>query len=136
MNLSRRTVLRGVGGAALAGTAGCSDRRTSADADVLAGPDGRLAFEPEELLVEVDEPVTWYFSSAGHNVSCRPRDSELVRLPDGASPFSSYGPDESPRSLVPQGQDYEHRFGVPGTYRYVCVPHVSAGMVGRVIVDG
>lgn len=117
--------------------AGCAGRTTGSDnADVTVGPGGSLVFDPEELTVDKGETVTWSFETAGHNVSGRPEDSDLVRLPEGAASFSSYGTDESPRSLVPAGEVYEHRFGTQGTYQYVCIPHAPAGMVGRIVVEG
>lgn len=133
MEAHRRTVLLGIFGTIGATVSGCSGPSDSTDGDVIVGPEGRLVFEPEELTIEVGDTVSWYFDSSGHNVSARPDDSELVQLPDGATPFSSYGADESSLSLVPQGETYEHRFEVPGAYQYVCVPHISAGMIGRVI---
>lgn len=135
METSRRSVIRGLGGGAMVTIAGCSGNPGSGGGDVVVGPDGRLVFEPEELTVQVDETVSWYFDSAGHNVSARPDDSELARLPDGAAPFSSYDADGSAMSLVSPGETYEHRFEVPGEYEYVCVPHVAAGMIGRVTVE-
>jgi len=105
------------------------------DADVIAGPDGEFVFEPAELSVAVGETVQWGFASSGHNVCCWPGHSDEVELPDGAKPFASYGPDESSRQFVPQGETYEHTFDVAGTYVYVCIPHVSRGMIGTIRVE-
>lgn len=117
--------------------AGCVDDAGagSDDADVIAGPDGRLEFEPAELRVESGTTLRWFFDSGGHNVSGRPADSDAVRLPAGAEPFASYGPEESARSLVPRGATFDHTFHVAGAYTYVCVPHVGTGMIGRVVVE-
>ena len=133
--VSRRSWLRFTGGSVVTAVSGCSGKPASVTGDVIAGPDGRPVFEPAELTVAVGESAVWYFDSSGHNVSGRPRDSGSVTLPEDASPFSSYGVDESALTLAPRGVTYEHRFGTPGTYQYVCIPHVSAGMVGRVIVS-
>lgn len=124
-------------GTALAGTVpGCWEDPSFPDADVIAGPGGYSRFDPEELTVPVGDTVTWGFASGEHNVSCRPGDSDAVELPDGAEPFASYGPDESPRrSRVPRGETYEHTFDVSGRYVYVCIPHVHDGMVGTVHVE-
>lgn len=103
---------------------------------MIAGPGGSLRFEPEELTVETGDAVAWGFDSPSHNVSCRPEHSSRVRLPDDAEPFSSYGPDEPPGTTLPRGATYEHTFSVPGTYVYVCIPHQSSGMVGRIHVEG
>ena len=32
------------------------------------------------------------------------------------------------------GATFSHTFRVPGTYRYFCVPHEVAGMIGTLIV--
>lgn len=135
MNVSRRTWLQVTGGMSVAVIAGCSGNPASGTGDVIVGPDGNLVFEPVELTVEVGESIVWYFDSSGHNVSGRPQDSESVELPEEASPFSSYQVNESALTLVPRGGTYEHRFETPGTYQYVCIPHVPAGMIGRVFVS-
>jgi len=115
---------------------GCLSDPSFPDADVIAGPDGDYVFEPAELTVPVGATVTWGFPSAGHNVSCRSNDSKRVAMPDGAEPFASYGPDESPEgSLVPRGETYEHTFEVAGEYTYVCIPHAANGMVGTIHVE-
>jgi len=105
------------------------------DADVIAGADSRNVFKPAELTVQVGESVTWGFASAGHNVCCRPDDSDEAGLPATAEGFASYSPDESPEgSLVPRGKTYEHTFDVAGQYDYVCIPHESLDMTGTIQV--
>lgn len=128
-------MLAAVGGSLLWSLAGCSEP-SFPDAEVIAGPSGRNVFDPAELSVSVGETVTWGFGSDGHNVCCRPPDHDDVKLPDGAEPFSSYAPDESPAaSLVPRGETYEHTFETTGEYHYVCTPHAFVGMQGRIRVE-
>jgi plastocyanin len=103
--------------------------------DVAVGPDGQyLKFVPEEVEISVGDTVRWTAESEGHNVSAKEEAASQVELPEGAEPFSSY---EGSRSfLVMQvGETFEHTFSVPGTYVYVCAPHASEGMVGRVVVN-
>lgn len=119
----------------MTGCAGRGADGASGDADVVAGPGGRLRFEPETLTVPAGSVVTWGFDSAGHNVSGRPGDSGAVELPEGAEPYASYGADASPLSTLPRGATYEHRLSVPGTYVYSCIPHESSGMLGRLVVE-
>lgn len=114
--------------------AGCSRGPTFPDGDVIAGPEGEFVFEPAELSIPVGETVRWGFGSSGHNVCCRPNDSDAVELPAEAESFASYGPEESPGNIVSQGEAYEHTFEVKGTYVYVCIPHVSRGMIGKIHV--
>lgn len=76
------------------------------------------------------------FPSSGHNISCRPDDGVEVALPDDAEPFASYGPSEPPqRSLVSRGETFEHTFDVAGEFVYVCIPHVTRGMIGTIRVE-
>lgn len=135
-NLGRRAALAVIASGLLGSAAGCLSKPSFPDADVLAGPDGRLAFAPSELTVTVGETVRWGFPTAGHNVSGRPADADTVTVPADAAPFASYGPHQPPEQhLVPRGGTYEHTFDVPGEYVYVCVPHVDRGMVGTVRVE-
>lgn len=132
----RRTAIAALASGAIVGLAGCTTGRSYSDADVVAGPDRGLVFEPETLTITAGETVRWGFESAGHNVCCRPDDHDTVDLPADAQPFASYGPDESPAgSLVPRGDSYEHTFEVPGTYEYVCIPHAPQGMTGTIRVE-
>jgi plastocyanin len=134
--LGRREALVVVGTGLVGSLAGCSLRPSFSDADVIAGPGGRAVFEPAALTVAAGDTVTWGFASAGHNVCCRPDDSEEAGVPAGVEGFASYGPDGSPRgSLVPRGKTYEHTFDVVGQYDYVCVPHVVRDMVGTIRVE-
>ena len=36
--------------------------------------------------------------------------------------------------FIPPGGDYSYTFTVPGRYRYFCLPHEKAGMVGVIVV--
>lgn len=133
---SRRAVLVGI----TAGLAGCvsgvMDDPSFPEADVIAAPDNEFVFEPDELSVAVGETVRWGFASSGHNLSCRPEDSDEVTLPDGAEPFASYRPEQDPDvTLVQRGETYDHTFEVPGEYTYVCIPHTDAGMTGTIHVE-
>ncbi|HSH46892.1 MAG TPA: plastocyanin/azurin family copper-binding protein, partial [Longimicrobiales bacterium] len=65
-----------------------------------------------------------------HTVTADPASAverDNVVLPETAEPFNS--------GDMPPGAEFSHRFTVPGEYRYVCVPHEMAGMVGVVIVE-
>jgi plastocyanin len=111
---------------------------TAADAavaDVAVGPEERyLQFVPEEVEISVGDTVRWTAESEGHNVTAKPEAASQVELPDGAEPFATY---EANRSFMVMqvGETFEHTFTVPGTYVYVCAPHASEGMVGRVVVS-
>lgn len=121
------------GGNGTSGASGNSSASGGGTTTVASGPDGRLVFDPEAVEVSVGDTVAWEFESAGHNVSGVPEDNEEVSIPDGAEPFSSY--DGDPYAVVEEGKTYEHTFETAGEYTYVCIPHVSSGMVGTVTVS-
>jgi plastocyanin len=50
-----------------------------------------------------------------------------AQLPAGGQSFDS-------GDLNP-GQSYSHLFDTPGTYKYFCQPHETAGMLSTVIVS-
>ncbi len=37
--------------------------------------------------------------------------------------------------FIAGGRSFSRRFTEPGTYRYFCIPHEGAGMLGTVIVE-
>lgn len=117
-----------------AGCLGASDEGGDEENEVAAGPDGNPVFEPESIEIQVGETVTWTFESDGHNVGAKPKDSDTVEIPDGATPFASYEGNKT-YELVPEGETYSHTFETAGTYTYVCIPHINVGMVGDVIVS-
>lgn len=91
----------------------------------------RLTFEPARVTIKVGETVRWKSASLlVHTVTADPAlaaNPEDVALPVGAKPFNS-------GNIKPGGQ-FQHTFKVPGTYRYFCIPHEGAGMIGVVVVQ-
>lgn len=136
MRTSRRRLLKvtGIGAAALSGCTSSNTDPTGENADVIAGPNGRLEFDPPSITVPIGTRIEWFFDSTGHNVSCVPEHSVHIQLPTGAKPFATHDP-QSPRQLVPSGETYDHRFDTAGKYVYVCIPHISSGMVGEIIIE-
>ena len=88
-----------------------------------------LRFHPETTYVKVGDTVEWRNqSSFTHSVNANPvRFPDNVSIPAGAAPFDS--------GRLPPGAVYRHTFDVPGTYNYVCLPHVDFGMAGTVVVQ-
>jgi uncharacterized membrane protein len=82
-------------------------------------------------MVHAGDTVEWRNSSIlPHTVTAdarRAAEGKEVVLPHGAEPFDS-------RTIAPGGS-YRHTFTVPGTYKYICVPHAAFGMAGEVIVQ-
>jgi plastocyanin len=89
-----------------------------------------MAFAPAKLKIPVGTTVHWQNRSHDtHTVTFDPKrakDPKDVELPEGAKPFDS--------GDVKPGDSYSHTFDVPGTYKYVCVPHEKMGMKGEIEV--
>jgi plastocyanin len=88
-----------------------------------------LRFYPETTHVKVGDTVEWRNqSSFTHSVNANPqRFPDDVSIPAGAASFDS--------GRIAAGDVYRHTFTTPGTYNYVCLPHVDFGMSGTVIVE-
>jgi plastocyanin len=90
----------------------------------------QLTFEPKEIAVAVGEEVAWRnVGKIGHTVTAdrsKAADPSLVSIPAGTGAWDS--------GLVNEGQSFSRTFDKPGTYRYICIPHEGAGMVGTVVV--
>jgi plastocyanin len=90
-----------------------------------------MRFVPDTVRISAGAAVRWRNTSRVlHTVTAHPdrvRDQTQVELPEGAEPFDS-------GDLFP-GEDFVWSFQVPGTYRYVCVPHDRIPMIGVIIVD-
>jgi plastocyanin len=156
---SRRTVLKTSGGALAVGVlAGCSAEEDSGNGNgnggngnggngngdtttTDSGPSQttvaarNFEFAPEEVTVSVGDTVVWEFESAGHNVVGWPDAHEQVAVPEGEGFGSVEQGGEYFSNLADEGETYEHTFDAAGEYTYVCMPHVSQGMVGTVVVE-
>jgi plastocyanin len=88
-----------------------------------------FSFGPATVRVRPGDTVEWRNKSPfSHSVNADPaRFPDDVAIPAGAAPFDS--------GRLPAGQIFRHTFTTPGTYKYVCLPHVDVGMAGTVIVD-
>jgi plastocyanin len=90
-----------------------------------------LTFEPARVVVNADDTVEWKnTSSLPHTVTAdakRAAEGKEVVLPSGAAPFDS--------GKIAPGASYRHTFSVPGTYKYICVPHAALGMTGELVVQ-
>lgn len=86
-------------------------------------------FHPETTYVKAGDTVEWRNqSSFTHSVNANPqRFPDDVSIPAGAASFDS--------GRIAAGDVYRHTFTTPGTYNYVCLPHVDFGMSGTVIVE-
>ncbi|MWV39829.1 plastocyanin/azurin family copper-binding protein [Natrialba sp. INN-245] len=143
--MNRRAYLASVGTVASVGLAGCSSVLGVFEDDPCGG-DGcdigmtRNEFVPEEYEVRVGETVVWKNTSgADHTVTALEN-----TLPEGAAYFATgdYEDERTARDAwheyrggrLGTRETYEHTFEVPGTYDYICEPHIRGGMVGTIIV--
>ena len=97
---------------------------------VIKMTDTRPFYTPAKVAIKVGETVQWVNDGETvHSVStsaANALNSKDASMPKGAVAFDS--------GFIPPGGDYSHTFTVPGTYRYFCLPHEKAGMVGVVVV--
>jgi plastocyanin len=138
--MERRTFVRTLAGSSLIAVAGCGGggsgeaTETRAPNEIIAGPGGNLSFDPAELTVSTGTTVTWRFDSGGHNVACDPANVDDTALPADAEPFTSYDGGNTFETNA-AGTTFSHTFSVAGEYDYVCVPHISSGMTGTIVVE-
>jgi len=90
-----------------------------------------LKFAPETITISAGETVRWVNTSGfPHTATAdieKASNPDHVVLPEGAEPFDS--------GLMQPEEEYSHRFDVSGRYRYFCIPHEGAGMIGEIIVE-
>lgn len=87
-------------------------------------------YVPDKVTIKAGQTVEWINDGETvHDictkVSMAQRKSDVM-LPKGAKPFDS--------GFLAPGKKWSHKFTVPGTYKYFCIPHELAGMIGYVIV--
>ena len=96
-------------------------------------------FAPDEITVSTGDTLVFSnTSSEAHSVTAYSDD-----IPEGADYFTTGGfeseseaRDNITDTLVKAGDSFELTLDEPGTYRYFCIPHEEAGMVGRIVVEG
>ena len=91
----------------------------------------QLKFDPETITIKVGDSVTWTTVGAAPHTSTgdpsKAANAANVSLPDGAEPWDS--------GMVNEGGEFTYTFEVPGEYKYICIPHELAGMLGTVVVE-
>jgi plastocyanin len=97
---------------------------------VIKMTDTQPFYTPAKIAIRAGETVQWVNSGTTvHSVSTTLANAERpgdTSMPKGAQAFDS--------GFIPPGGDYSYTFTVPGTYRYFCLPHEKAGMVGVIVV--
>ncbi|MFQ5704391.1 MAG: plastocyanin/azurin family copper-binding protein [Gemmatimonadales bacterium] len=120
-----------VAGIAAATYAGLASNAVAAPPTAVVEMTNDLRFTPDTVRIALGGSVEWRNTSdLVHTVTADPKkaiEPEHVQLPSGVAAFDS-------GNLGP-GARFTRAFDVLGTYRYFCVPHEVAGMVGTVIVS-
>jgi len=92
--------------------------------------DTPATFQPEQLTIRVGETVEWKnVGNSVHHASSDPSTAvnpAEASTPSGAKPFDS--------GFLQPGQSFTYTFTTPGTYKYICAPHETSGMLGEVVV--
>ena len=91
----------------------------------------QLKFVPATITIKVGDTITWTNSGTiAHTTTADPAKAAKasnVALPSGAKTWDS--------GLLNAGQSFSHTFDVAGVYKYICIPHEAAGMLGTVTVQ-
>ncbi len=103
---------------------------TGMGSSIVVQMNDQLRFTPTEITIKAGDTVEWRnIGLIPHTVTADPKrapSSRNIELPDGAESFDS--------GWVTTGQSFRYTFSEPGVYRYICLPHEQARMVGTVIV--
>jgi plastocyanin len=101
-----------------------------AEADAVVEMTDEWTYEPAKVTIAAGQTIRWECGPTfEHTVTADPDEAENpenVQLPEGAEAFDS--------GTIKPGESYSRRFTVPGEYRYFCIPHEAAGMVGEIEV--
>jgi plastocyanin len=104
--------------------------RAAGNPVVIKMADKQPFYAPSKVAIKVGDTVQWVNGGETvHSVSTSAANAQNpndTSMPKGAVAFDS--------GFIPPGGDYSYTFTVPGTYRYFCLPHEKAGMVGVIVV--
>ena len=90
-----------------------------------------LKYEPASVTIKKGDTITWkntgQLQHTATDDASKAANKSNASLPSGAQAWDS--------GLVDAGKTYSHKFDVAGTYKYFCIPHEAAGMVGTITVQ-
>ena len=135
---SRRRMLATLGAATVAGVAGCLGVELDRETVGMTA----TAYVPDTVTIQAGDTVVWENTSVRrHTVTATSREA----LPEGAAFFASGGYDSYQEAedawldefggQIDTDDTYSHTFEIPGTYSYVCIPHLDGGMAGTIVVE-
>jgi plastocyanin len=88
------------------------------------------SFEPRVVTIKVGETIEW--KNVGNSVHHASSDPSMAMKPDDAS--TPAGAKAFDSGFLRPGDTYSFTFSEPGVYNYVCAPHETSGMTGKIIV--
>jgi plastocyanin len=104
--------------------------RAAGNPVVIKMADKQPFYAPAKVLIKVGDTVQWVNGGdTVHSISTSAANAQNpndTSMPKGAVAFDS--------GFIPPGGDFSYTFTLPGTYRYFCLPHEKAGMVGVIVV--
>lgn len=116
--------------AALASLAGAAAAPGATSAPAVVRMTDGLQFRPARVTVKKGRTIVWRnVGSVAHTVTTKrslaSRASDAM-VPKGAKAWNS--------GFIGGGKTYRRTLFVAGTYRYFCIPHEGARMVGTIVV--
>lgn len=103
--------------------------RTAELVVVVQMTDG-LQFRPARVTVKRGTRVTWKNTGGiAHTITtvrAKATNKAYARVPAGARAWDS--------GFIGGGKSYSRVLTVPGVYRYFCIPHEGAKMIGTIVV--
>ena len=112
------------------GREGTAQQGPSGDVAAEVSMSDLLRYEPSVVAISAGQAVRWRNPSAViHRVTVDPSkamQAANVRLPSGVAAFDS--------GDIGPGGSFIWTFNEPGEYRYFCIPHEGAAMVGTIMV--
>lgn len=128
--MSRKSIACLIVTAALASVAGAAAAPGATSAPVVVRMTDGLQFRPARVTVERGRTIVWRnVGGIAHTITTKrslatPASDAVV--PKGAKAWNS--------GFIGGGKSYRRTLLVPGTYRYFCIPHEGARMVGTIVV--
>lgn len=99
----------------------------------MGADNGMLVFQPAKVTVKPGDTVEWVINKVPpHNVVFD--DKQIPSQDKAVAKTLSH-----PQLLMGPGDKFSTTFpkdAQPGEYTYYCAPHRSAGMIGKIVVEG
>jgi plastocyanin len=88
------------------------------------------SYAPAQVEIKVGDTIEW--KNVGNSVHHATSDPSMAMKPDDAS--TPAGATAFDSGFLRPGETYSYTFKSPGIYKYVCAPHETSGMIGKITV--